>query len=101
MKNEFDKEDRKKIGEDIADVEFNYPQLTQGGIIDNLGKDILEVKTKLKNKREARVLFAAEEGHMIILHGFIKKSRKTPAEDHQKAVDRLKEIRSYYDPTKK
>jgi len=40
--------------------------------------------------RIARVLFTTGESRMILLHGFIKKSQKTPKEDLELAKTRLR-----------
>jgi phage-related protein len=43
---------------------------------------IHEVRTNLAQNRVARVLFYIDRvGRMVLLHGFIKKTRRTPAED--------------------
>ena len=42
----------------------------------------------------ARVLFTAQNGKMVLLHGFIKKSAKTPAPDLTTARNRLKKLRN-------
>jgi len=40
------------------------------------------VRTSLSQNRIARVLFYIDKrGRMVLLHGFIKKTRKTPQED--------------------
>jgi phage-related protein len=36
----------------------------------------------------ARVLFCISHGQMVLLHGFIKKSRKTPKPDLDLAMER-------------
>ncbi len=47
-----------------------------------LGQGIYEVRTDLTHNRIARVLFYIDrEGRMVLLHGFIKKTQKTPEED--------------------
>lgn len=47
-----------------------------------LGDGIYEVRTTLAQNRIARVLFYIDKkGRMVLLHGFIKKTRKTPDED--------------------
>ncbi|QMV18023.1 type II toxin-antitoxin system RelE/ParE family toxin [Granulicella sp. 5B5] len=73
-------EDRKRIGVDIKTVEFGWPigmptcRSLQGGLY--------EVRTNLTRGRIARVLFYIDiEGRMVLLHGFIKKTQKTPDED--------------------
>jgi phage-related protein len=47
-----------------------------------LGDGIYEVRTRLTQNRIARVLFYVDKrSRMVLLHGFIKKTQKTPAED--------------------
>jgi phage-related protein len=88
-------EDRKRIGEDIKTVEFGWP--IGMPVCRPLGDGIYEVRTRLARNRIARILFYIDKmGRMVLLHGFIKKTRKTPDEDldlarrnksqHQKGV---------------
>lgn len=73
-------EDRKRIGEDIKTVEFGWP--VGMPVCRPLGEGIYEVRTGLGQNRVARVLFYIDrKGRMVLLHGFIKKTRKTPRED--------------------
>jgi phage-related protein len=51
-----------------------------------------ELRTSLPSGREARVLFVADRLGIVAVHGFIKKSRKTPLSEIAIARDRLKEI---------
>jgi hypothetical protein len=46
-----------------------------------MGDGLYEVRTSLDDKRIARVLFCFSGGKMVLLHGFIKKSQKTPKPD--------------------
>lgn len=47
-----------------------------------LGDGIYEVRTSLAQNRIARVLFYIDKnGRMVLLHGFVKKTQKTPNED--------------------
>ena len=51
-----------------------------------LGEGIYEVRTTLTQNRIARVLFYIDrKGRMVLLHGFIKKTRRTPDEDMELA----------------
>ncbi|MBD2774595.1 type II toxin-antitoxin system RelE/ParE family toxin [Iningainema tapete] len=50
-----------------------------------------EVRTNLA-QGIARVLFCIHEGEMILLHGFIKKQRKTPKKDLDLALERKRKI---------
>lgn len=72
--------DRKRIGEDIKTVEFGWP--IGMPVCRPLGDGIHEVRTHLTQNRIARVLFYVDKrGRMVLLHGFIKKTQKTPNED--------------------
>ncbi len=87
---ELDPDDRRVIGEDIATVEYGWP--IGMPTCRPLGQGIWEVRSTLPSHKIARVLFGIVEGHMVLLHGFIKKSHKTPDGDLQLARKRLKEI---------
>jgi len=72
--------DRKRIGEDIKTVEFGWP--VGMPVCRPLGDGIYEVRTSLGQNRIARVLFYIDRrGRMVLLHGFMKKTQKTPRED--------------------
>lgn len=88
----LDKSDRKKVGEDIRTVEMAWP--IGMPVCRPLGQGLYEVRTNLKG-RVARVLFAIEDAEMILLHGFIKKSRTTPSGDLDIARKRQKSFRSF------
>jgi len=49
-----------------------------------------EVRSDLTRGRVARVLFCVTAEHMVLLHGFIKKTRKTPKRDIDLALERKK-----------
>jgi len=73
-------DDRKRIGEDIKTVEFGWP--IGMPICRPMGQGIYEVRTRLLQNRTARVLFYVDKkSRMVLLHGFIKKTPKTPNED--------------------
>jgi phage-related protein len=57
-----------------------------------LGNGLWEVRTDLPTKRTARVLLCPYRGHLVALHGFIKKIRATPDEDLATARKRQKEL---------
>ena len=83
-------EDRKIIGEDIKDVEFSWP--IGMPLVRPLGRELWEVRSSLKRGRIARVLFCVEQESMVLLHGFIKKTQKTPPHDIDLALKRRKGI---------
>jgi phage-related protein len=50
------------------------------------------VRTDLESKRIARVLFCFHDQQMVLLHGFIKKTPRTPNADLELARSRMQEI---------
>jgi phage-related protein len=54
----------------------------------SLGRELWEVRSSLMRGRIARIVFCVEEGRMILLHGFIKKTQKTPQHDIDLALKR-------------
>ena len=77
------KEERRIIGEDIMTVQFRWPLGMP--LVDHLGSGIWEIRSRLANK-VARTLFFVHQGEIILLHGFIKKTKKTPNEDRALAL---------------
>jgi len=76
----MDVEDRRRIGEDIKTVEYGWP--VGMPTCRTMGDGLHEVRSRLLGNRLARVLFYIDKRQrMVVLHGFIKKSRETPAAD--------------------
>ena len=86
----LDKEDRRIIGEDIATVEYGWPLGMP--TCRPLGQRLWEVRSALTGNRIARVIFSIVGNHMVLLHGFVKKTQKIPDEELALARKRLKEI---------
>ena len=80
--------DRKIIGEDIKDVEYAWPLGMP--LVRSLGQNLWEVRSHLSGNRIARVIFCVDAGRLVLLHGFIKKSQKTPKNDMALARRRQK-----------
>jgi phage-related protein len=57
-----------------------------------LTNGLSEVRTNLTGNRIARVFFFVEQGRIGVVHGFIKKTRKTPKADLDLALGRMKEM---------
>ena len=88
---ELPRADRKKIGVDIKTVEYGWP--IGMPTCRHLRKGVWEVRTDLDRHRIARVLFCMCNGEMILLHGFIKKTKATPIEDLELAIERMNEVK--------
>ncbi len=83
-------EDRKAIGSDIAKAEFGWP--IGMPTCRSLGNGLWEVRSDLPGGRIARVLFFAYRGEMVLLHGFEKKTQRTPLAAIDVARRRMKEV---------
>jgi phage-related protein len=87
----LDEVDRKTMGDEIRLVQFGWP--VGMPLVRKMEADLWEIRISLAN-RIARVLFTVHEGNAVLLHGFIKKSPKTPEPDLQMARNRLKQVTS-------
>ena len=83
----LDGETRLIIGTDIKKVQFRWPLGLP--LVRNIGGALLEVRSSLPNGI-ARVIFTVVRDKMVLLHGFIKKTQKIPAQDVELARERLK-----------
>ena len=59
-----------------------------------LSGGLWEVRSELPSQRTARVLFFVEDGRIGVVHGFIKKTQKTPDEDLALSRGRMKEMKA-------
>lgn len=74
------------IGEDIKTAQLGWPLGMP--LIRKMDKNLWEVRSSLPNGI-ARVFFTVDGNQMILLHGFIKKSNKTPQNELKTATARL------------
>ena len=83
---DLSRESKRKIGEDIKTAQLGWPLGMP--LIRKIEANLWEVRTKLESGI-ARVFFTVDGNYMILLHGFIKKSQKTPQHELKTALDRL------------
>lgn len=83
-------EDRHTIGADLLAVQYGWP--IGMPLVRKLEEDLWEVRSTLDN-RIARVLFTVSGLTLVPLHGFIKKSPKTPQKDLDLARQRLRALK--------
>jgi phage-related protein len=88
---ELNPQDRKAIGTDLLRAQEQWP--VGMPVCRSLGKGLWEVRTNLSSNRTARVLFFVDEDRIGVVHGFIKKTRKTPEVDLELARQRMKEMK--------
>ena len=79
---------KKAIGEDVKTVQFGWPLGMP--LVEKLQPYLWEVRSKVPNGI-ARVLFTVDGKTMILLHGFIKKTRKIPQNEINTARARLRQ----------
>lgn len=82
------KKDKKILGEDIMTVQYRWPLGMP--LVRSLGKGLHEIRSHLSGNRIARVFFCVKAGHIILLHGFIKKTQQTPPKEIETARQRMK-----------
>lgn len=87
---DLDERDRNAIGQDLMRVQYRWP--VGMPLCRALGGGLWEVRSELAGNRIARVLFSVRDGRIVILHGFVKKTRKTPDEDLALARKRDREF---------
>lgn len=85
------RDDMKTVGEDIRTVEYGFP--IGMPICRPLGNRLFEVRSDISNKQIARVIFTIIDSHMVLLHGFTKKTQKTLKQDIEVAKNRARELR--------
>ena len=81
------------IDTDITVVAENWPLVAGTSLVKKLRDEgnLWEIRSRISDgKRIARVMFTIEAGEMILLHGFVKKSQRTPLKDLRIARGRNK-----------
>ncbi|PAA29621.1 hypothetical protein CJU73_06850 [Pseudomonas fragi] len=84
------REQRRLIGIDIKTVQLGWP--IGMPVVRKLEPKLWEIRSDLEGII-ARVIFTVVGSQMILLHGFIKKSQKTPTVDLQTARQRHAKLR--------
>lgn len=88
--NNLSKAERREIGQDLMRAQWRWP--VGMPLCRALGGGLWEARSSLTTKRIARVIFCIHDGQIVALHGFIKKSQKTPAAELELARKRMKEV---------
>ena len=83
------RDQRKTIGEDIKTVQYGWPLGMP--LVRKIDARLWEVRSH-PGKAIARIIFTTRGGAMVLLHGFIKKSRKTPREELATAHTRMMRV---------
>ena len=84
--------ERRRIGDEIRAVQFGWP--VGMPLVRKLQPNLWEVRVRLAG-RLARVLFTVVANEAVLVHGFIKKSRKTPKDELGVAEARARQVRKF------
>ena len=84
-------DERKIIGDDIRTMQFGWP--VGMPLVRKLDTGLWEVRVTLASGI-ARVFFTLVENEAILLHGFIKKSQKTPLTELETARKRKRALKT-------
>ena len=86
----LDEAERHAVGTDLLRAQWRWP--VGMPLCRPMGRGLWEIRTELSSKRTARVLICFSHGRLVALHGFIKKTRSTAADDLALARRRQKEL---------
>jgi phage-related protein len=84
------KDDRRAVGLDLMRVQFGWP--VGMPLVRSLQDGLWELRCTLPSHRIARLMLCFHERTLIVLHGFIKKAQKPPADDLSLARRRMIEV---------
>ena len=87
---DLERDDRREIGADLLAVQKGWPMGLP--LCRSLGQGLWEVRSSLPSQRIARLIICFHDQSIIVLHGFNKKTQKTPADDLALAQRRMKEV---------
>ena len=80
---------RQEVGSDIHMVQWRWP--VGKPLVDGFGDGLYEVRTEI-DKNIYRVFFCIKESTMVLLHGLVKKTQKTPQGDVNTARRRQRDV---------
>ncbi len=86
---ELTDDDRRVVGADIQKVEWRHP--VGMPLVRPMGGGLYELRSSVSSGNEIRLLFMVHKSELILLHGFIKKSRNTLKADLELAQDRMRD----------
>ena len=88
----LDAPDRLAIGQDLMRAQWRWP--VGMPLCRAMGRGLWEIRTELPSNRISRVLLCPDEGALVALHAFIKKTQKMPDDELALARKRQKELKS-------
>lgn len=86
----LNQEDKKEVGAEIFEVQEGFPIGLP--LVRKMNSDLWEIRVDLSDGI-CRIFFTIMNNTMILLHGFVKKSQKTPQNELKTAENRLKQFK--------
>lgn len=83
--------DRKTIGENLKRLQFLWP--IGMPLVRKLDSGLWELRLRLRNG-SARILFSLNGNDLVLLHAFLKKTRKIPNKEFRTAKRRMSKVGS-------
>jgi phage-related protein len=87
---ELPKADRSLVGHELMKLQFGWP--IGMPLVRPMSEGLWELRVSLTSNRIARLLFCFQDGELVALHAFLKKSMKTPQDELALARKRKREI---------
>ena len=86
----MNRDNRKTLGEDIKTLQFGWP--VGMPLARKIDADIWELRSTISSGI-ARTFFTVYQKKIVLLHGYVKKSQKTPTNELATAKRRLNKLR--------
>ncbi|NOY74130.1 MAG: type II toxin-antitoxin system RelE/ParE family toxin [Gammaproteobacteria bacterium] len=87
---DMSRDNRKTLGEDIKTLQFGWP--VGMPLARKIDVDLWELRSTISSGI-ARTFFTVYQKKIVLLHGFVKKSQKTPSNELATAKRRLNKLR--------
>ena len=87
---DMSRDNRKTLGEDIKTLQFGWP--VGMPLARKMDVDLWEIRSSISSGI-ARTFFTVYQKKIVLLHGFVKKSQKTPSNELATAKRRLNKLR--------
>ena len=87
---DMSRDNRKTLGEDIKTLQFGWP--VGMPLARKMDDDLWELRSTISSGI-ARTFFTVYQKKIVLLHGFVKKSQKTPSNELATAKRRLNKLR--------
>jgi phage-related protein len=88
---DLDPADKLAVGQDLMRAQWRWP--VGMPLCRPMGQGLWEVRTELPSNRIARVFLCLDDGVLVALHAFIKKTQRTPDDELALARKRQKELK--------